>query len=176
MFASNHDRKRELECLRLASDLKQLACNTLNPDLKAHCLLMVACSGKFSLVVLVVQDESLLRTLAVEVVEEAGFVALEASNAGSRSPAGIRSDIAMLFTDIDMSGSMDGLKLAHAVRGRWPPIKILLVSGQIRLQSSELPSNSRFVGKPSRRDNGRGTALARRFRIISLGEPAERTQ
>jgi hypothetical protein len=46
------------------------------------------------------------------------------------------------------AGSMDGLKLAHAVRDRWPPIKILVVSGKVRLQPSELPSNSCFVGKP----------------------------
>jgi hypothetical protein len=49
-----------------------------------------------------------------------------------------------------MPGSMDGLKLAHAVRGRWPPIKILLVSGRVRLQLSQLPSSSRFVRKPYR--------------------------
>lgn len=40
MSDSNYDRKRELECLRLASDLMQLAADTLNPDLKTHCLRM----------------------------------------------------------------------------------------------------------------------------------------
>jgi hypothetical protein len=45
---------------------------------------------------------------------------------------------------------MDGLKLAHAVRGRWPPIKILVVSGKVRLRPFELPPSSRFVGKPYR--------------------------
>jgi two-component system, response regulator PdtaR len=112
---------------------------------------MVASSGKFPLVVLVVEDEPLLRILAVEVVEEAGFVALEASNADEAVILlQSRSDISVLFTDIDMPGRMDGLKLAYAVRGRWPAIKILLVSGQVRLQSSQLPSNSRFVAKPYR--------------------------
>ena len=61
-----------------------------------------------------------------------------------------RSDISLLFTDIDMPGSMDGVKLAHAVRGRWPPIKILVVSGKVRLRPFELPASSRFVGKPYR--------------------------
>jgi CheY-like chemotaxis protein len=61
-----------------------------------------------------------------------------------------RADIALLFTDIDMPGSMDGLKLAHAVSNRWPPIKILVVSGQIRPKPSDLPSNSRFFAKPYR--------------------------
>jgi two-component system, response regulator PdtaR len=101
--------------------------------------------------VLVVEDEPLLRMMAVEAVEEAGFVALEAANADEAvALLESRSDIALLFSDINMPGSMDGLKLAHAVRGRWPPIKILLVSGQVRLQPSQLPPSSRFVGKPYR--------------------------
>jgi two-component system, response regulator PdtaR len=108
-------------------------------------------SGKSPPVVLVVEDEPLLRMMAVEVVEEAGFVALEAANADEAvALLESRLDIALLFTDIDMPGSMDGLKLAHAVRGRWPPIKILVVSGKVRLQPSQLPSGSRFVGKPYR--------------------------
>jgi two-component system, response regulator PdtaR len=108
-------------------------------------------SGKSPPVVLVVEDEPLLRMMAAEVVEEAGFVALEAGNAVEAvALLESRLDIALLFTDINMPGSMDGLKLAHAVRGRWPPIKILLVSGQVRLQPSQLPSSSRFVGKPYR--------------------------
>jgi two-component system, response regulator PdtaR len=108
-------------------------------------------SGKSPPVVLVVEDDPLLRMLAVEVVEAAGFVALEAGNADEAvALLEARSDISLLFTDIDMPGSMDGLKLAHAVRGRWPPVKILLVSGQVRLQPFQLPSSSRFVGKPYR--------------------------
>jgi two-component system, response regulator PdtaR len=111
---------------------------------------MVA-SASNPLVVLVVEDDFLLRTLAVEVVEEAGFVALEARDADEAvALLESRADISVLFTDIDMPGSMDGLKLAHAVRGRWPPIKILVVSGQVRLEPSQLPSNGRFVTKPYR--------------------------
>lgn len=55
-----------------------------------------------------------------------------------------------MFTDINIPGSMDGLKLAHAVRDRWPPVKILVVSGQVRPQQAVLPSNSCFIGKPYR--------------------------
>ena len=100
-------------------------------------------------VVLVVEDEPLLRMLAVEVVEEAGFIAIEARDADEAVILlESRSDITLLFTDINMPGSMDGLNLAHAVRDRWPPIKILVVSGKQRLQLSELPSNSCFLGKP----------------------------
>ena len=101
------------------------------------------------LVVLVVEDDALVRTLAVEVVEGAGFVAIEAANADEAILIlEHRTDIALVFTDIDMPGSMDGLKLAHAVRNRWPPIKIVIVSGKSNLSDSELPSNSRFFSKP----------------------------
>jgi|EndMetStandDraft_9_1072997.scaffolds.fasta_scaffold565100_1 CheY-like chemotaxis protein len=100
-------------------------------------------------VVLVVEDEALLRMLAVEVVEEAGFSAIEARDADEAvALLESRTDIVLLFTDVNMPGSMDGLKLAHAVRDRRPSIKILLVSGQQRLQPSDLPLNSRFVEKP----------------------------
>lgn len=110
---------------------------------------MVESPRKSRPVVLIVEDDPLLRMLAVEVVEEAGFVALEAGNADEAvALLESRLDISLLFTDIEMPGSMDGLKLARAVRDRWPPIKILIVSGKVRLQPSELPSNSCFVGKP----------------------------
>jgi CheY-like chemotaxis protein len=100
-------------------------------------------------VVLVVEDEPLLRMLAVELVEEAGFIAIEAEDADEAvTLLESRADIALLFTDIHMPGSMDGLKLAHAVRDRWPPIKILVVSGKQRPQLSDLPPNSCFFAKP----------------------------
>jgi CheY-like chemotaxis protein len=87
--------------------------------------------------------------LAIDVVEEAGFVALEARNADEAIVLlESRRDISILFTDIHMPGSMDGLKLAHAVRNRWPPIKIIVASGKERLEPRELPTESSFVGKP----------------------------
>lgn len=85
----------------------------------------------------------------VEAIEEAGFVALDVGDADEAvALLESRPDISLLFTDIHMPGSMDGLKLAHAVRDRWPPIKILVVSSQVRPQPWGLPSNSYFVGKP----------------------------
>jgi CheY-like chemotaxis protein len=100
-------------------------------------------------VVLVVEDEALLRMLAVEVLEEAGFIAIEARDADEAIVLlESRTDITLLFTDINMPGSMDGLKLAHAVRERWPPIKILVVSGKQRLQILRSPVEQVLVGKP----------------------------
>ncbi len=99
--------------------------------------------------VLVVEDEMVLRMRAVDIVEDAGFTAVEAINADEAlSILESRSDISLLFSDIQMPGSMDGLKLAHAVHDRWPSIKIILVSGQVKLSDADKPADSRFFGKP----------------------------
>ena len=115
--------------------------------LKWTAALMVGKAPKF--VVLVVEDEAMLRVLAADLVEDAGFSAIVAQNADEAiSILESRSDIDLLFTDIHMPGSMDGLKLAHAVRNRWPPIKIVIVSGKSKLTNAELPTDSRFLRKP----------------------------
>jgi CheY-like chemotaxis protein len=100
-------------------------------------------------VVLVVEEEPLLRMDAMEAVEAAGFDVVEA--AGADEAIAIleqRSDIHLIFTDIQMPGSMDGLKLAHFVKGRWPPIKIIATSGYAKITESDLPEGSRFLPKP----------------------------
>jgi CheY-like chemotaxis protein len=76
--------------------------------------------------VLVVEDEMILRVRAVDIVEDAGFCSVEAVNADEAiAILESRSDISLLFTDIQMPGSIDGLKLAHAVHERSPSIKII---------------------------------------------------
>jgi two-component sensor histidine kinase/CheY-like chemotaxis protein len=99
--------------------------------------------------VLVVEDEMMLRMRAVDMVEDAGFTPVEAVNADDAlAILESRSDIELLFTDIQMPGSIDGLKLAYAVHQRWPLIKIILVSGQLKLAEGDKPADSRFFGKP----------------------------
>ena len=99
--------------------------------------------------VLIVEDEPILRLHASDLVEEAGFTAIEARNADEAiAILESRSDITLLFTDVHMPGSMDGVKLAHAVRNRWPPIKIVVVSGHMQVDQNDLPVDSRFFGKP----------------------------
>jgi CheY-like chemotaxis protein len=111
--------------------------------------MMVLDHSAIPTVVLVVEDEMLLRMRAVDMVEDAGFTPVEAVDADEAvAILESRSDIALLFTDIQMPGSMDGLKLAHAVHERWPPIKIILVSGQLNLTNIDIPADSRFFGKP----------------------------
>lgn len=99
--------------------------------------------------VLVVEDELVLRMRAVDIVEDAGFNPIEAINADeAMAILEERSDISLLFTDIQMPGTIDGLKLAHAVHKRWPAIKIILVSGKVELSDADKPAASRFFGKP----------------------------
>src|SRR4051795_7112636 len=99
--------------------------------------------------VLIVEDEMVLRMRAVDIVDDAGFKAVEAVNAEEAlSILESRSDISLLFSDIQMPGTMDGLKLAHAVHDRWPSIKIILVSGQVHLSDQDAPDDTRFFGKP----------------------------
>jgi len=100
-------------------------------------------------VILVVEDEMLLRMRAVDMVEDAGYLPVEAVDADEAlTILQSRSDIALLFTDIQMPGSMNGLQLALAVHERWPRIKIILASGQLKLSKLDIPENSRFFGKP----------------------------
>lgn len=100
-------------------------------------------------VVLVVEDEFLLRMNAVEMIEEAGFDVVEAGNADEAiAILEARPDIHVVFTDIQMPGSMDGLKLARFVRGRWPPIKIVATSGHHKYFDGDLPEGSIFLQKP----------------------------
>ena len=107
-------------------------------------------------VVLIVEDEMLVRLTAVFQLEEAGFATLEAGSAtleaGSADEAikllEARKDIQVVFTDINMPGSMDGLKLAHAIRHRWPPVQLVLTSGRLRVRKEDLPERGIFLGKP----------------------------
>jgi len=100
-------------------------------------------------VVLIVEDEALIRMNAVYIVEEAGFAVLEAGNADDAIRIlERRNDIRAVFTDINMSGTMDGWKLAHAIRGGWPPMHLIMTSGLSVLDRGKLPTNGRFIRKP----------------------------
>ena len=101
--------------------------------------------------VLVVEDEFFSRLHAVDLVEAAGYTAIEASNADEAiAVLEARKDIRIVLTDIDMPGTMDGLKLAHAIRKRWPPIELILTSGHFHLTDDDMPERGRFFPKPYR--------------------------
>ncbi len=100
-------------------------------------------------VVLVVEDEPLLLLMAGGIVEDAGLEPLYAGNADEavRILEG-RADIAIVFTDVNMPGSMDGMALVAVVHGRWPAIKTIIVSGIGHAGVSEQRDQSRFFRKP----------------------------
>src|ERR1700685_1888365 len=90
--------------------------------------------------ILIVEDEPLVRLCAVDAVAAAGFEVIEAASADEAIRIlESRSDIRVVFTDMHMPGSMDGLKLAYAVRNRWPPIKIMVTSGREIVAEEDLP-------------------------------------
>ena len=88
---------------------------------------------------------------SAETIESAGFEIIQAANADEAiAILNARPDIHVVFTDIQMPGSMDGLKLARFVRGRWPPIKIVATSVFVNVAKDDLPEGSRFLTKPYR--------------------------
>jgi two-component system, response regulator PdtaR len=105
--------------------------------------------GRPSAAVLIVEDEPLIRMGAVYLIEDAGFKVYEAGSADAAiALLELHKEIRLIFTDVDMPGSMDGLKLAHYVRGRWPPVKIIVTSGHIKVTEESLPAGAIFLPKP----------------------------
>jgi len=111
--------------------------------------------------VLVVEDESLVRMDIVDALEERGFIVVEAENATKAIEVLLQHpDVQVMFTDIDMPGGVDGVKLAAMVRDRWPPIKIVYTSGYRKHADLELPVESRFFPKPYNPDRVADTLRA----------------
>jgi CheY-like chemotaxis protein len=102
-------------------------------------------------VILVVEDEPLLRLHAADVLEDEGFAVAEAADAeAALKVLEERSDVRLLYTDVQMPGALDGIGLARHVHERWPHILLLLTSGRARPERSEIPDDGRFLAKPYR--------------------------
>jgi len=99
--------------------------------------------------VLLVEDETLVRMHGAGILEDAGYKVLEAGNADEALEVLAQHDeVRLLFSDVDMPGSMDGLALAALVHERWPDIRLLLTSGHHHLDEAEIPDSGLFVQKP----------------------------
>jgi CheY-like chemotaxis protein len=121
-------------------------------------------------VILVVEDEAIIRMGAVQMLEDAGFAVVEASNADDAlAILELPNDIRAVFTDINMPGTLDGLRLARAVRGRWPPIHLILTSGLISPSEEEFPANGRFIRKPYRAEH----VIATLRELLGLNAPPD---
>ena len=100
-------------------------------------------------VVLIVEDEPLLRMHAASLIEDAGFDTLEASSAEEAIEfLETRLDIRIVFTDIDLPGEMNGIRLAAAIRDRWPPVELVLTSGQVKVADKDIQTRGHFLPKP----------------------------
>ena len=100
-------------------------------------------------VILVVEDEAIIRMEAVQILEDAGFSVVEACNAHDALVIlESRTDVRAVFTDFNMPGTLDGMRLARMVRGRWPPIHLIVTSGLTSPDTDDLPPNGRFILKP----------------------------
>lgn len=115
----------------------------------------MVCSISAPRVIVVVEDETLIRFAVVAALEEAHFGVIEAGHAGEAltilEHEGVR--VHVVFTDVRMPGPMDGLMLAHHVRRHWPRIGLLVASGQGIVSEDALPEGSRFIPKPYRLDH-----------------------
>ena len=101
------------------------------------------------ILVLVVDDEAILRFIASDVLEEGGFRVLEAEDArAALKVLAEHSDVRVLFTDINMPGALDGLDLARETHARWPSIKLVVTSGRPQPADRDIPDDGRFVAKP----------------------------
>jgi len=99
-------------------------------------------------VILLVEDEALIRLATTALLEDAGYSVIEAGNADvAIRILESRSDIGAVFTDIIMPGSVDGLRLSHAIRDRWPPVHLLVTSG-LSVPIENFPRKARFLRKP----------------------------
>jgi len=100
-------------------------------------------------VILVVEDHPIIRMEALDIIRSAGFEGLEAEGADQAIfILAARSDVRLVFTDVRMPGSMDGIKLAHYIRRRWPSVELIVASGDATVSEKQLPIGARFFLKP----------------------------
>lgn len=133
-----------------ASKVRTKRCLPINPDFSPCGLAFgVEERNMKKPAVLVVENEAIIRMNVVQIAEDMGYEVLEAANADEAIEIlECRSDICAVFTDIIMPGSMDGLKLARVIAGRWPPIEIIVSSGIDPSNHPDFPIRGRFIRQP----------------------------
>lgn len=116
--------------------------------------------------ILVVEDEALIRLHGMDVLEDAGFTVLDAADADEALAvlAQQQGDVALMFSDINMPGTMDGIALANVVHRHWPGVRLLLTSANHQPGLGAMPVTSRFMPKPWRHE-----ALVRTIRGMLTG-------
>jgi two-component system, response regulator PdtaR len=102
-------------------------------------------------VVLLVEDEPLVRTLQVDILRESEFWVLEAEDADEAFEIlKRRPDVKVVLTDVDMPGSLDGFEFARLVAQGWPEVGVLVISGKTAPSPGDIPPTAMFAPKPLR--------------------------
>lgn len=126
-------------------------------------------------VVLVVEDNPIILMSALDLVWTAGFEGIGAASADEAiAILEARADIHLVFTDVEMPGTIDGVKLAHHIRNRWPPIHLIVASGRSIPDESQLPTGSKFFRKPYD-SNSIVEEMARMLAVIAANEAGHKS-
>lgn len=103
----------------------------------------------YSMKVLVVEDEPIIRLGIVSSIEEAGHTVIDVASADEAvRRLAVEEGVGVIVTDVDMPGSMDGIALAHYAHERWPTVGLIVISGKVGVVPNQLPSGARFMSKP----------------------------
>ncbi len=106
-------------------------------------------TSAFNPCLLVVEDDGLIRLDLVDTLMDMGYRVVDAANADEAIRVLEQTDgISAVLTDIDMPGSINGLGLANVIHQRWPPMKVVVISGRYNPSDGILPPGAKFLSKP----------------------------
>jgi two-component system cell cycle response regulator CpdR len=107
-------------------------------------------ASPFKPIALVVEDDELQRQLVVTLLEESdmGVIQCESAEAALRVLDRMGGCLSMMFTDVNLAGTIDGIALAHFATERFPSLHVVVTSGAT--QSKAMPAGARFMPKPWR--------------------------
>ncbi|MDO6414607.1 response regulator [Sphingomonas sp. BIUV-7] len=98
---------------------------------------------------LIVEDELFIRLAATELIAQLGLTVCAAFNADDAiSILEAHSEITVVFTDIQMAGSMDGLALCIWAVERWPQLRFIVASGGVSPLITDMPAGAVFISEP----------------------------
>lgn len=99
---------------------------------------------------LVVEDDPFILEHACDILDKAGFHLFSASDGdGAKDILDTNgASITLLFTDVEMPGSIDGFALARYAASRWPEIAIVVASGRVSPKEGQMPPRATFIAKP----------------------------